>query len=265
MSDHKQNNDHHESGHHLVPTDIYFKVWGSLILFTILTVVTSYIDFGGHLNIIIAMFIATCKALLVTNFFMGLKYDSKENNVTFYLSFLFLVIFIALAGSDVFTRKDLNAANVDKSALIMSGDAGGADISTMLKSNAELVSKGKAIYSAQCVACHGANGLGDGPAAAAMNPKPRNFTAVDGWKIGRKTANVFKTLSEGIPGTSMPGFGSISAADRISLAHYVRSLMTNAPAESEEDLKALAASAGGPTKQQLPIDFIIDRMTNSTK
>lgn len=35
--------------------------------------------------------------------------------------------------------------------------------------------KGKEIYAKFCASCHGATGKGDGPAAAALNPKPRNF------------------------------------------------------------------------------------------
>ena len=34
----------------------------------------------------------------------------------------------------------------------------------------------KEIFSARCTVCHGASGKGDGPGAAALNPKPRNFT-----------------------------------------------------------------------------------------
>jgi mono/diheme cytochrome c family protein len=32
------------------------------------------------------------------------------------------------------------------------------------------------VFKNRCTPCHGANGLGDGPAAAALNPKPRNYT-----------------------------------------------------------------------------------------
>ena len=35
---------------------------------------------------------------------------------------------------------------------------------------------GKAKYDANCVGCHGSGGKGDGPAAAALNPKPGDFT-----------------------------------------------------------------------------------------
>lgn len=33
----------------------------------------------------------------------------------------------------------------------------------------------KALFETRCVLCHGARGGGDGPAAVALNPKPRNF------------------------------------------------------------------------------------------
>lgn len=35
---------------------------------------------------------------------------------------------------------------------------------------------GKAIFTQNCVMCHGIAGKGDGPAAAGLNPKPANFT-----------------------------------------------------------------------------------------
>ena len=33
----------------------------------------------------------------------------------------------------------------------------------------------KEIFSSRCAACHGLDGRGDGPGAANLNPKPRNF------------------------------------------------------------------------------------------
>jgi cytochrome c553 len=36
--------------------------------------------------------------------------------------------------------------------------------------------KGEKDYKAMCVACHGEKGDGNGPAGAALNPKPGNFT-----------------------------------------------------------------------------------------
>jgi len=41
---------------------------------------------------------------------------------------------------------------------------------------------GASLYEAKCQICHGANGRGDGPAAAALNPKPRDFTNPAFWQ-----------------------------------------------------------------------------------
>ncbi len=34
----------------------------------------------------------------------------------------------------------------------------------------------KEMFDSRCAACHGTSGKGDGPGAAALNPKPRNYT-----------------------------------------------------------------------------------------
>jgi mono/diheme cytochrome c family protein len=36
--------------------------------------------------------------------------------------------------------------------------------------------RAKKIFAERCVQCHGASGHGDGPGAAALSPKPRNYT-----------------------------------------------------------------------------------------
>jgi mono/diheme cytochrome c family protein len=42
--------------------------------------------------------------------------------------------------------------------------------------------RGKDIYENKCQMCHGLKGDGNGPAAAAFNPKPANFTVPNFWK-----------------------------------------------------------------------------------
>lgn len=55
---------------------------------------------------------------------------------------------------------------------------------------------GKKVFETYCVACHGATGKGDGAAAAALNPKPRNFA--DAAYMGTRTdEQLRKIVAEG--------------------------------------------------------------------
>lgn len=86
-----------------------------------------------------------------------------------------------------------------------------------------LLEKGKASYTTNCMTCHGEKGDGNGVAGAMMNPKPRNFMA-DKFKKGDKPDSVFKTISSGLPNTSMVGFGHLSDEERWALTYYVLDL-----------------------------------------
>jgi mono/diheme cytochrome c family protein len=51
--------------------------------------------------------------------------------------------------------------------------------------------RGKTLYENKCQMCHGTDGKGNGPAAAAFHPKPADFTNPDFWK--RKDIDKFIT------------------------------------------------------------------------
>lgn len=75
----------HHTGHghskyelgHIVPTRTFTIVFVALLVLTAITVGISYIDFG-MMNIVVAMFVASIKAMLVALFFMHLKYEKPE-------------------------------------------------------------------------------------------------------------------------------------------------------------------------------------------
>ena len=47
-----------------------------------------------------------------------------------------------------------------------------------------------------CSACHGTSGMGDGPAAGALNPKPRNYTD-KAWQASVTDDDIKKVILEG--------------------------------------------------------------------
>ncbi|MFO0722468.1 MAG: hypothetical protein U1E65_01715 [Myxococcota bacterium] len=53
-------------------------------------------------------------------------------------------------------------------------------------------------YLGRCVPCHGTQGRGDGPAGAALNPHPRNFTD-RAWQGTVTDAHIEKTILQGGP------------------------------------------------------------------
>jgi mono/diheme cytochrome c family protein len=93
-----------------------------------------------------------------------------------------------------------------------------------LPNSQDIVAKGKAIYDGKggCFNCHGTDGGGNGPAAAKMNPAPRNFRHHGFWRH-RTEGEIFWVIKHGSPGTSMIGFGPVLSDEEIwSLIQYER-------------------------------------------
>jgi mono/diheme cytochrome c family protein len=131
------------------------------------------------------------------------------------------------------------------------------DVMKVAAPASDLIDKGKALFQATCSSCHGENGEGDGPTAVTLNPKPRNFHLLTGWKNGSKIAQIYKTLHEGIPGSAMASFSYLPPLDRFELIHYVRSLSPGQPLDSQAELQGLETtyqlSKGSNTPGQIPV------------
>ena len=93
--------DHADHGlAHTTPVALLVTILGVLLVLTVLTVAVTGIDLGGQGNLIVAMVIATIKAVLVCLFFMHLLWDRKFNLLLFAGSVLFLILFLSMAVTD---------------------------------------------------------------------------------------------------------------------------------------------------------------------
>lgn len=80
-----------------------------------------------------------------------------------------------------------------------------------------------ALFAAQCTACHGAQGRGDGPAAKGMEPAPSDFHDRARMNV-RSIYGLYNTITLGVGGTPMRAFGELSDADRWALAFFVSAM-----------------------------------------
>lgn len=58
------------------------------------------------------------------------------------------------------------------------------------------IAAGARLFAKYCVPCHGASGHGDGPAAAALKPKPRDFGSPKNF-VSKNDDEVFAVISKG--------------------------------------------------------------------
>ena len=98
--DHAQGDGHGHGLAHTMPLPLLFGVLGALLVLTVATVAVTSIDLGAQGNLLVAMVIATIKAILVCAFFMHLLWDKKFNLVLFLTSVLFLVLFLSMTTTD---------------------------------------------------------------------------------------------------------------------------------------------------------------------
>lgn len=83
------------------------------------------------------------------------------------------------------------------------------------------------IYQSSCASCHGKEGLGDGPAAVAMEPPPTDFSELARYD-GRSMLGLYTTITQGVDGTGMVAYeGALGEAERWALAFYVGQMAVN--------------------------------------
>lgn len=121
------------------------------------------------------------------------------------------------------------AANRAKSANLVD------ETNVVLMTDAADIEKGKATYTAQCVACHGAFGEGKvGP----------NLTD-QYWKHGGDIKDLFKTIKLGVPGTGMKSWKTdLNPTAMAQVASYILTLQGTNPAGAKAAEGELYTPAG---------------------
>lgn len=89
--------------HHIVTPVQYAMVFGTLLVFTAVTVGAAYIDMKWA-NPVIALFIACFKACIVILFFMHAKYQSRLIKMTIGSGFFVFLALIVMTLSDYMSR-----------------------------------------------------------------------------------------------------------------------------------------------------------------
>ena len=126
-----------------------------------------------------------------------------------------------------------------------------AGIAGFSKATVEAQSRGKAVYDAHCVECHGASGKGDGASAAYLVPRPRDFTTgkykIRSTESGTMPSDddLIGSVRRGLYGTAMPGWDRIlSDGDITDVVQYLKSL---SPQFAAQPPKPIAIGDGLPS------------------
>ena len=89
--------------HHIVTPIQYVMVFGTLLFFTLVTVLAAYVDMKWF-NPVVALGIACFKAVIVILFFMHAKYQSRLIKMTIGSGFFVFLVLIVMTMSDYISR-----------------------------------------------------------------------------------------------------------------------------------------------------------------
>lgn len=94
------------SGHHISSAKFLWGIGITLFFLTFLTVAVTWVEIPAPWNVVVAIGIASIKAMVVVSFFMNLWWDTKFNVMLFVLSIMFFFLFLGLTLIDTLFRLD---------------------------------------------------------------------------------------------------------------------------------------------------------------
>ncbi|KRT54372.1 c-type cytochrome [endosymbiont of Ridgeia piscesae] len=101
------------------------------------------------------------------------------------------------------------------------------DMRNSLPESDAVIAEGEQLYQANCAACHGKQGYGDGPAGKPLSPRPANLNHFMQMRMMARDNYLIWTISEGGKrfNTAMPAFKeTLGEEDRWKIIHFLRTL-----------------------------------------
>lgn len=145
------------------------------------------------------------------------------------LGFLFLAVGIPLGGW--YSRRGLAVMTPGLAVFMIGagivftaqfGETGTSGDRNPFPPNPESLAIGSKVYTETCASCHGAQGLGDGPAAAGLDPAPANLIVHVPLHPDR---TLFEFIHDGIAGTAMVGLADTYTDEDIwHVINYIKTL-----------------------------------------
>jgi caa(3)-type oxidase subunit IV len=232
MSENTEHNAHHGDGHDDGHHVNYFKIYATLVVLFLISVAGPELGIRW-VTLITAFGIAVVKANLVINNFMHLKWEKRLMKWMLATSVILMFLMVAGISPDVLNHEGRNWENVATREWIAAqmGDDHGEGEETMLAE--EEVEAEPAGFSAAssfgtvCATCHGAGGAGDGPAGAALDPRPASFIDPAFWE-GRDRDRIITVIRDGaasVGGSAlMAPWGALYTEEQLEqMADYVMS------------------------------------------
>ena len=123
--------------------------------------------------------------------------------------------------------------------LNLTGGSSAGPVTNPIADTVSSVDRGGIVYQATCARCHGVDALGGGIDAGTTQVRPPNLRS--GHLKQHTDADIFKWISDGLPGGMPAWAGSLSETDRWNLVNYLRSINGHPPSG------APSASGAGPS------------------
>jgi caa(3)-type oxidase subunit IV len=221
----------------------YKKIYLTLLVLLVISVAGPFLGIKW-VTLITAFGIAVVKADLVIQNFMHLKWERRIMKWTLAVSLVLMFLFFFGVAPDVMRHTGRNWVNDAAFAATARGipaphgeehaaegvatTAAPTPAGTDGHAAAEPAFDARGAYMTMCVTCHGPAGHGDGPGAAALNPRPADFSDPAFW-AGKPDAELVRAIREGGAAVgrspSMPPWGSLySETQAGALVAYLKTL-----------------------------------------